>query len=213
MSDIGAGLIAVKWELRTSGFSALDIEALAEIHRREVSGGFLSSLPLSALKLIYAEITENRNCVVVAAFPSVGAKPVGYIAGTLNCAALYRDFLKRKGLKAFCVFLPALLSVPRIRKAFETLLYPTRDGATDFPAAELLNFAVQPPYWGTGLAQDLFLELIRQFRARGADRVRIVTGEGQTRARRFYEKMGARRMGQTSVHAGQNDQVLVFAIR
>jgi ribosomal protein S18 acetylase RimI-like enzyme len=200
-------------KLKTVGFSAQDIEGFAAIHQTEIPDGFLSSLGQEALRLVYSEIAENQNCIVVAGIQEEEAKPVGFIVGTLDCAAFYRDFLKHKGLTALKVFLPRILSRTRLRKAFETLLYPTKRRGPAFSSAEILNFAVQPACRGTGLAQALFLELMRRFRARGVKQVKIVTGEEQGRAQRFYEKMGAKRVGRTSVHKGHDDFVFVFDIR
>jgi ribosomal protein S18 acetylase RimI-like enzyme len=133
--------------------------------------------------------------------------------GTLDCAEFYRDFLKRKGLKALRVFLPRLLSWTRLTKAFETLVYPTKKSAQTLPDAEILSFAVLPAYRGADLAPALFLELMRRFKLQGVEQVKIVTGEGQERAHRFYEKMGAKRVGWTSVHKGQNDSIFLFELR
>jgi lipopolysaccharide/colanic/teichoic acid biosynthesis glycosyltransferase/ribosomal protein S18 acetylase RimI-like enzyme len=195
--------------LKTVGFNAQEIEGFAELHQSEIQNGFLTSLGQEALRLLYSEIAENHNCIVVAGFQDGEAKPVGFIVGTVDCAALYRDFLKRNGLSALRVFLPRLLSWTRLRKAFETLLYPTKQCNPVLPGAEILNFAVRPAYRGTGLAQTLFLELMHRFAMMGVGQVKIVAGEGQRRAHKFYEKMGAKQVGWTSVHKGQNDLVFV----
>jgi len=76
--------------------------------------------------------------------------------------------------------------------------------------AEILNFAVRPACRGTGVAQMLFTELMEQFRAKGVKRVKVVTSEGQVRAQNFYARMGAKRVGSTSIHKGQNDIVFLF---
>jgi len=196
--------------LKTFGFSVKDIEWFAELHQTEIEKGFLSSLGHELLRLLYSEITENRNCVVVAAFPSQEPKPVGFIVGTVDCAALYRDFLKRKGLSALKACLPYLFSPTRLRKALETLLYPMKRFNSVLTRAEILNFAVRPACRGTGVARILFTELMGQFKAKGVERVKVVTSERQVRAQNFYAKMGAKRVGSISVHKGQNDVVFVF---
>jgi len=69
---------------------------------------------------------------------------------------------------------------------------------------------VRPTCQGTGIAQALFAELMRQFRAKGVERVKIVTSERQVRAQNFYAKMGAKRIGSTSIHKEQKDIVFLF---
>jgi len=196
--------------LKTVGFSVKDIEWFAELHQTEIEKGFLPSLGQELLRLLYSEIAGNRNCIVVAGFQSHEPKPVGFIVGTVNCAQFYRDFLKRKGLSALKACLPRLLSRTRLRKALETLLYPMKKFNSLLPRAEILNFAVRPACRGTGVAQALLDELMRQFRAKGVERVKVVTSERQVRAQNFYAKMGAKRVGSISVHKGQNDVVFVF---
>lgn len=196
--------------LKTFGFSVKEIEWFAALHQTEIEKGFLTSLGHEVLRLLYSEIAGNRNCIVVAGFQNQEQKPVGFIVGTVDCAALYRDFLKHNGLSALKACLPRLLSRTRLRKAFETLLYPTKKFNSVLPRAEILNFAVRPACRGSGVAQMLFAELMGQFRAKGVERVKIVTSEGQIRAQNFYAKMGARRVGSTSVHKGQNDVVFLF---
>jgi ribosomal protein S18 acetylase RimI-like enzyme len=201
-----------RFSLKAAGFSTQDVERFAEIHRTEIQDGFLTSLGPEALRLLYCEIVVNQNCIVVAGLQEEDARPVGFIVGTLDCAGFYRDFLRRKGMTALRVFLPRLLSWSRMKKAFETLRYPTKKRVPTLPNAEILNFAVQPFCRGTGLAQILFLELMRRFKARGVQEVKIVTGEGQKRAHRFYEKMGAQCVAGTSVHKGHIDSVFLFEI-
>jgi ribosomal protein S18 acetylase RimI-like enzyme len=196
--------------LKTAGFNLEDIEWFAELHRTEIERGFLTSLGHEVLRLLYSEIAENRNCIVVAGFQNQEPKPVGFIVGTVDGAAFYRDFLKRNSLSALKLCLPRLLSWSTLRKAFETLLYPMNKCNSLLPRAEIFNFAVRPACRGTGIAQMLFIELMGQFRAKGVERVKIVTSDGQVRAQNFYAKMGAKRIGSTSIHKGQNDIVFLF---
>ncbi len=150
--------------------------------------------------------------MVIAGLQGEDAEPVGFIVGTLDCAALYRDFLKHRGLSALRVFLPRLFSWSRLIKGIETLSYPAKDRRRASASAEIIGFAVQSAYQGTGLAEALFRELMRRFGAKGVKEVRIVTGGAQVRAHRFYDKMGARRIGTTSVHKGQTDLVFLFEL-
>ena len=56
--------------------------------------------------------------------------------------------------------------------------------------AHLLALFVRPDLWGSGLAADLHEHAIAAMRERGYTRARLLTPEGQARARAFYERRG-----------------------
>jgi ribosomal protein S18 acetylase RimI-like enzyme len=177
--------------LRSQDFTESEILGMADIHLSEIQDGFLTTLGRKPMRLLYEFASSDEICILVAAFEKDNPRPLGLIWGTLNCASLYWKFVRRCGLRAVAVFLPRMISFERMRKAIETFIYPARKENAALPKAEILNFAVRPDYRGTGLAEGLFRQLMDQFKARGVPNVKIVTGEGQERAHKFYEKMGA----------------------
>jgi GNAT superfamily N-acetyltransferase len=61
----------------------------------------------------------------------------------------------------------------------------------DDPAlAHLSNLFVRRDHWGAGLARELHAAAIENARERGLRELRLYVAEGQTRARRFYEREG-----------------------
>jgi GNAT superfamily N-acetyltransferase len=58
--------------------------------------------------------------------------------------------------------------------------------------AHLLQLFIRPDLWGSGLAADLHGRAVVEMRARGYTRARLLTPEGQARARAFYERRGWR---------------------
>jgi GNAT superfamily N-acetyltransferase len=52
----------------------------------------------------------------------------------------------------------------------------------------LWQLFIRPAYWGSGLAGRLHAAFLAESRARGYERARLRTPEGQARARRFYER-------------------------
>jgi predicted acetyltransferase len=89
-----------RYSIKTGGFSSEEIELIAQIYRKEIGMGFLSSL---------------------------GPEPLS------------------------------------LRTAIEALTFAVWRRRSGLPGAQVLNFAVQPDYRGTGLANSLFLEMMRQF--------------------------------------------------
>jgi GNAT superfamily N-acetyltransferase len=56
--------------------------------------------------------------------------------------------------------------------------------------AHLSNLFVRRDHWGTGLARELHAAAIDNAREQGFRELRLYVAEGQTRARRFYEREG-----------------------
>ncbi|MGX6600619.1 GNAT family N-acetyltransferase [Micromonosporaceae bacterium Da 78-11] len=193
-------------------FTEAQIAAVARLHATEVSTGFLASLGEPVLRLLYGHLADSPRCALFVAEPPAGGEPLGYICGTGDTGALYREFLRRRWWVALRVLAPRLLSPTRIRRALETLRYP---GAADvtLPKAEIVNFVVVPACRGQGVAAALFDELMTWFRAHGETAVKVVTGEGQERAHGFYEKSGALLRGRTSIHRGDRSRVYIYPNR
>ncbi len=188
-------------------FTDRQLRAVAEMHATEVAQGFLSSLGIPALELLYRHVASSRLCALFIA--QRGNEPIGYICGTRDTAALYREFLLRRWWAAVPALAPKLLRPGRILRALETLRYPCAT-PVDLPHAEIINFVVSPPCRGQGVAQALFRQLTRWFADQGEPAVKVVTGEQQGRAHGFYEKSGARFHGRTSVHRGVPSRIYLY---
>jgi GNAT superfamily N-acetyltransferase len=185
------------------------IAQVARLHRSEVGEGFLSSLGEPVLRMLYAHAASSRHCALFAAYAD--AEPVGYICGTRDTAALYRDFVRRRWWVALPTVAPKLLAPQRLVRAVETLRYPHR-GGSDLPRAEVVNFVVVPAARGRGVAAALFHRLMRWFEAEGCAAIKIVTGERQVRAHGLYEKLGAQPHGRTSIHRGSPSRIYVYPL-
>ena len=197
------------YSIKTDGFSGKDIEVIAQIHRKEIGTGFLASLGLEPAKLLYSALADSRNCLIVAGLKKYTGL-VGFIAGTVDFQAFCGDFLRTKGLAALRMVLPQMFSRVGLKNAIEAVTFAVWRRRSGLPRAQILNFAVQPDYRGSGLAATLFLEIMRQFWRRGVREVVILSGAEQEQAHRFYQKMGAYQIGSTTVHRGRKDLVFLF---
>lgn len=65
-----------------------------------------------------------------------------------------------------------------------------RNPVDDPALAHLRTLFIEPPHWGTGLAQRLHDAALDGARERGCTAIRLFTATGQARARRFYERRG-----------------------
>ncbi|WP_433290659.1 GNAT family N-acetyltransferase [Actinoplanes sp. CA-030573] len=190
-------------------FTDEQIRAVAEMHATEVSQGFLSSLGVPALEMLYRHVAASRHAALYIA--QRGNEPVGYICGARDMSALLREFVLRKWWVAGPALVPKLLTRQRLRRLAETLRYASHAGSA-LPDAEIMNFVVQPDCRGHGIAQALFTELTGWFAAHGETAIKIVTGEEQRRAQGFYEKMGATFEGRTSIHHGATSRVYRYSL-
>jgi glycosyltransferase involved in cell wall biosynthesis/GNAT superfamily N-acetyltransferase len=186
------------------------IATIARMHRDGVAEGFLSTLGEPALRLLYRHVATSRHCKVFVAL-APGGQTVGYIAGCRDTSALFREFAVRRWASAARVLLPRLLSPARIRRAAETLRYPSTAPA-GLPKAEVVNIVVEPAWRGRGIAEQLLSRLMDWFAEQGETAVKAVSGDQLTRAHRFYEKSGARLEGHTSVHRGVGSRVYVYSV-
>ncbi|GIE97306.1 GNAT family N-acetyltransferase [Paractinoplanes rishiriensis] len=218
-ADRGVGLLA-DWMGEASGlpririrggpFTDEQVRAVARMHATEVAQGFLSSLGVPALELLYRHVAASKYCAMFVA--ERGNEPVGYICGTRDTAALYREFVLHRWWVAVPALAPKLLRPSRIARTIETLRYPRAAMPADLPRAEVINFVVHPDCRGLGVAQALFRQLTRWFADQGETAVKIVTGEQQGRAHGFYEKSGAALVGRTSVHRGVPSRIYRYGL-
>lgn len=185
---------------------------IIQIHRNEISQGFLSSLGNNALALLFSLAAESKFGQLYVAQKIESGRVVGFLLGTINTNAFYRDFLRRKSLKAVFILAPKLLSLKRIRKLFETLFYPHKKSIQTLPKPELLDVAVSKEFQGTGVAQMLFDEFLKKLHSIGIDEFKITTGEELIGAQRFYEKLGAKKVGEVEIHKGQKTLIYVYSI-
>lgn len=198
------------WTLRRSPFTPSQIEAVARLHLELLPEGFLASLGERGLGLVYEHMASSRHGILLAAFEDGDDQALGFITATPDCGAFYRSFALRRLLPAVTVLAPRFLSPRGMRRALETLVYPTRSSVSRLPSAEIVSFTVSPSRQGSGLAAALFREVASELERRGHERLKVLTSEDQHRARGFYEKMGARKAGVIERYRGHRCYAYVY---
>ena len=185
-------------------------DQLAEVHRAEISEGFLSTLGPSFLRTLYQTLASSKSAFVLVSIE--GNRVQGFIVGAMDTGAVYKEFFNRAGFKALRFLLPKLFSVARIKRICETLFYPKKKQSDSLPEPEILNFCVRSDLQSKGVGTQLFLSLCDEFRQRGVSQIRIVTGESQLSAQKFYEKKNARLAANIQVHKDSQSRVYVYDI-
>ena len=177
--------------------SLADAAVIARLHAGLIGTGFLSSLGVGFLKVLYQGLIESERGTVIVAVADEAV--VGFIAGTDDTGAFYREFVRRHSLRAAWRVLPALARLRTWREMWETLRYG--GGGSDVPA-ELLSMAIAPSARRVGTGSRLVNELLDRQRARGVSRVKVVVGAGNDEAISFYERCGFGDPKTLEVHRG-----------
>lgn len=188
------------------------IHQIVAIHRQEIGQGFLSSLGDKALQLLFSSAVEGESGILLMATDAENDEICGFLLGATDTGRFYKEFLLKKSISAIIYLAPKLFSFEKLRKIFETLLYPSKGGLQDMPAAELLDIAISREYQGSGLAQQLFQTFSELLQTKDIEKFKITTGEDLIRAQKFYEKLGAKQIASIQVHQGQTTFVYVYDI-
>lgn len=180
---------------------------VAELHVRCLDRSFLATLGVGFLTLMYQAIDESDSSTLLV--HEEADTIVGFVTGGIGMGSIYRRML-RNPLRLGLGLAPVLVRPAKLRRVFEILRYSGDGGlAADLPDAELLSIAVAPEWRGRAIADALYRRLQEDFRRRGIDAFRIVVGSALAPAHRFYVRMGAQRVADIEVHAGETSTVYV----
>lgn len=175
-----------------------DAPAIARLHAGMIGTGFLSSLGAGFLRVLYRALIESERGTVMVA--DADGTVVGFIAGTDDTGAFYKEFIKRYFLPAAWRALPALIRRSTWKGLWETLRYGGGEG--ELVPAELLSMAVAPCARRLGLGSRLVEAFLDREMARGVTEVKVVVGAGNEEAIAFYERRGFADPKTLEVHRG-----------
>lgn len=182
---------------------------VAALHVRCIDRGFLATLGVPFLALMYRAIDEASDSVLL--IDAREGQVMGFVSGGMGMGTIYRRMLHRP-LRLGRALLPVLFRPATLAGIIEILRYgrsrPVSAGARD---AELLSLAVAPEARGKGMAEGLYTRLQGHYRACGVPRFRITVGDALLPAHRFYTRMGAMPIGRVEVHPGDASTVYVQA--
>jgi ribosomal protein S18 acetylase RimI-like enzyme len=184
-----------------------DIPAVSKLHREFIKTGFLSSLGLPFLKLLYGFIAGSSNAVCLVAQDQ--SEIVGFISGAVNIKTFYKEFFRKRIVSTGLIIIPKLIKPSVARKVFETAFYPVKENEA-FPQAELMSIVVKPEYQGKKTAPRLFDSLKNHFQSKKIRKFKVVVGSTLIPACRFYEKMGGRLAAEITIHRGETSRVYVW---
>ena len=185
----------------------------AKIHSREIPNGFLPTLGLNFLSSLYEFFSKSKYSFLLLAIEN--SKVVGFIAVSLHTKLFFRQYLWTQSYKNVYKIPISIFSQIFIRKIIEVLKYPFNDKARkyDFVSnSEIFNFCVNNSVQGLGVGQLLFSEAVSQLKDRQVKTLKIVTGQMQTGAQRFYHRSGAVLLHTITVHEGEDSMVFKYEV-
>lgn len=173
---------------------------IAELHRAEIEGGFLSTLGIPILTRLYWTFAASPSAIVHVAVSE--SQVCGFICASLDTKAVYGDVLRKIGISTALRVAMKVISWSKLKRMFETLAYPTKRSGQELPSSEILNFCVSRSHQRRGVGVALLESACQVLTKRGVRKVGIVTGAAQHQAQAFYEKVGAKVVGEVEVHEG-----------
>lgn len=194
-------------DVKSQKLNSSDYRTVASLHCDHINQGFLATLGVPFLSLLYEAIDKDSESVLLV--ERVELKIVGFVTGTRGLGRIYKQLLL-KPLRLIYSLKACILSPSKMYKILEVLLISKGTNiSADLPKQELLSIVVNPAYQGGGHAENLFKALCSYFGAEGASSFRIVVGSNLDRAHAFYTKMGSIPVEEIQVHKGANSVVYV----
>jgi glycosyltransferase involved in cell wall biosynthesis/ribosomal protein S18 acetylase RimI-like enzyme len=185
---------------------ASDAESMARLHRESMPGAFLPQLGDGFLRRLYRAMTRDQEAVTFVAEDR--GSVVGFAAAVPSVRAFYRRFARTEGAAAGLAAAPRLARPSVFRRALETARHPAK--AEGLPDAELLSIAVHPSRRSNGVGGQLARAVERGLAGRGVLEFKVVVGNDNVKANRFYQRLGFRPAGRIEVHEDSSSTVWVM---
>ncbi len=181
-------------------------QQVALLHANNINQGFLSSLGVDFLVLLYQAIDEDQFSSLI--FAVENEQVVGFVTGTLGMKSVYRQ-LFRYWPRLLPALIPSLVRPRRIWRIIEILRYSrgNKQNNLNLPSAELLSIVIDPAFRGHHYSGSLYQQLKDFFVHHGENEFKIIVGGTLAPAHRFYRKMGAIPVAEIEVHRGVRSTV------
>jgi ribosomal protein S18 acetylase RimI-like enzyme len=175
-----------------------DAPAVAALHIEGISKGFISSLGIDFVTALYEAIASSESSFGFVAEQQ--GKVLGFVAFTSNLNKLYKSVILKKGVRFAFLLAGKMFSLQRVKKVFETLLYPAKVKKMDLPSAELLSIVIVKEARGKNIATQLVQKGLEQCRKNQIDKVKVLVAADNNAANKLYLKSGFKLSGQIDSH-------------
>ena len=185
----------------------------ARIHSKEIPDGFLPTLGFSFLSNLYEVFSKSKYSFLLLAIEE--SRVVGFIAISLNTKLFFKQYLFTQSYKNFYRIPISIFGKVFIKKTLEVLKYPFKSDKKEnyfVSNSEIFNFCVDDSMQGLGVGQLLFSYAVNQLKVSNVKVLKIVTGQNQIGAQRFYKKNGATSSHKIIVHKGEDSMVFKYNV-
>ena len=185
----------------------------SEIHSKQIPNGFLPTLGLRFLSSLYEAFSKSKYSFLLLAIED--GRVVGFIAISLHTRDFFKQYFKTKIFWDLHRIPIKTFGKVFFMKSFEVLKYPfsKKTSSESFISnTEIFNFCVDGSVQGKGVGQLLFLNAIEQLKKKKIKTIKIVTGQSQIGAQRFYDKSGAMLSHKIMVHDDEESFVYKYQI-
>lgn len=181
-----------------------DLGGIVSLHLVAFEGYFLSQLGAGFLRVLYDGFLIDPSGILLVA--ERGARPVGFIAGTVAPQRFFGRLLRRRGLELAVASASALMRSPVGvgRRLVRGLAYRGEKPAALVDAGLLSSVAVHPHEKGTGLGRLLVESFCSTAKQRGCSSVYLTTDrDGNEGTNGFYLAVGFRLESELSRSGGR----------
>lgn len=192
-------------------FSDNDFQRIADLHRQALPESFLASCGPRLLCLIYKGLASVQDGDTFLIKATLDGEVAGFGSGAVSLRPVLRWMVFRHPVQCLIALTPVCLRLGAWKKVFEVFRYSLRSGtkkgeevqSETLPDLELLSIAVSENAQGKGVGKLLYQSFREQAKIMGKDGFRILVGAELSGACRFYEALGAERVGEIELHKGR----------
>ena len=178
---------------------------VAKLHIETIKSGFLPSLGIKFLALMYRCIDESNSSILITKYKDY--QLVGFVSGSLGTLSLYKIMLNHP-LKLIISLLPIIIDFKKINKILDILKLSTGSDRAKYPKAELLTICVNSNYHRQGIGLELYKNLYKHFQIASINEFIIIVGK-TLKANIFYKNLGASLAGEIKVHSNLNSNLYI----
>lgn len=185
------------------------VREITALHVKGINTGFISSLGIDFVTVLYEAIAEDENSFGFAA--AEDDKVIGFVAFSTNLSKLYKFVILKKGFRFGFILARRILSIQTVKKIWANIFYPKKMKRMNLPDAELLSIVIAPEGQGKGIAKQLIEKSFEECANRGIDKVKVLVAAANEPANKLYQKCGFELVTQLDSH-GTSSNVYVAKI-
>lgn len=185
---------------------------LAKLHKICIPTGFLSSLKIQCLDILYKFFIKNEVVLIAVEKEMI----VGFISFSLNTKKMYKKFIIQSSFRLLPYIIDKLFSLTFFNKVLEILKVPFLDNKKDtnnlVHLPELLSIVVDSKVQAKGIGAMLLDELENQLKKIGVFEYKVVVGSNLEFANKFYKRNGFEFKNKFEFHKGSMSNLYVKVI-